>query len=100
MTCFNCGSIQTSLREDQMALVGVFMNLKCSDPAAVSRQQALERELPGYSFDYSYGEGAYDKYEQMAADLVNRNTDARIFVASCWPTMKALYKNTPVGIVF
>jgi len=73
-----------------MADIGVFMNLKSTDPEAHRRKLALEDGLPKLTFDYRYGGGDYACYNSTAIDLVNSNPDARIFFASCWPTMQAL----------
>jgi hypothetical protein len=83
-----------------MADIGVFMNLRSLDREADRRKQVLERVLPGYSFDYSHGGGDYRQYDRIAGQLVARNPDARVFVASCWPTMKALNNATNLGVVY
>jgi putative ABC transport system substrate-binding protein len=81
-----------------MADIGVFMNLKSTD--AEGRRHVLKQELPGSSFDYRHGEGDYKNYRNIARDLVGHNSDARVFVASCWPTMNALSEVWKLGIVF
>ncbi|HSV24382.1 MAG TPA: hypothetical protein VLJ17_15305 [Xanthobacteraceae bacterium] len=73
-----------------MADIGVFMNLPSADPEALRRKLILEGGLPKFTFDYRYGGGDYDSYGSIAIDLVKSNPDARIFFASCWPTMQAL----------
>src|SRR5262249_50103700 len=83
-----------------MADIGVFLNLPSTDAEALRRKQILEGGLPGLTFDYRHGGGDYSSYGSIATDLVKSNPDARVFVASCWPTMQALNNVTPTGIVY
>ena len=97
--------------DDQMANIGadigVFLNLQAADPEAQRRKQILQGGLPKYTFDYRHGGGDYNCYKCIATELVRSNPDARVFFASCWPTMQALnlamqdLKVTPLrGVVY
>jgi hypothetical protein len=85
----------------------VFLNLQAADPEAQRRKQILQGGLPTYTFDYRHGGGDYSCYKCIATELVRSNPDARVFFASCWPTMQALnlamqdLKVTPLkGVVY
>src|SRR5262249_59821362 len=83
-----------------MADIGVFLNLASTDAEALRRKQILEGGLPGLTFDYRHGGGDYSSCGSIATDLVKSNPDARVFVASCWPTKQALNNVTQTGHVY
>jgi hypothetical protein len=71
-----------------MANVGIFMNLGTGHGEARRRMKWFTDNLPSRTLNYEYGAGDYQQYSDRAMRLVGRNPSAKVFVATCWPTLK------------
>jgi hypothetical protein len=76
--------------EDYMADIAIFMNLPDGHPEGNKRKANVEGETKGHSHDYVYGGADNANYGNKAQYLINNNPQAKVFVATCWPTMNAL----------
>ena len=92
---FLCGLVK--LRGGLMGTVGIFINLTQANETAL-RIRALTNWLPSGAVDPTngivYGGGAFStnpqSYAKKAEKLIKDNPGAKLFIATCWPSVDAL----------
>jgi len=87
-----------------MAKIATFFNLPFdalgTDTETNNRIQDIEGQLSGHTFVHANGGAENACLRSIARTFVLNNLDARVFVATCWPTEDALRQwvgNTPSG---
>jgi hypothetical protein len=83
-----------------MAKIATFINLQDGHLEGAKRKQDIEGQLSGHKFAYANGGAENGCYKSIARTFVQNNSDADVFVATCWPTMDALQRWAAVPIVF